>query len=116
MTITINDLAVFYRVGVTDEERAKPQRLVLTIEILHDFYAATKTDDLTQTIDYAAVCERLLKFGEGASWKLIETLAADIAETLIQDFGARTVSVEVKKFVVPQAQYVSVKLTRSRQS
>src|SRR2546427_527893 len=100
MTITINDLAVFYRVGVTDEERAKPQRLVLTIEILHDFYAATKTDDLTQTMDYAGVCERLLKLGEGGSGKLMETLGADIAETLIQDFGARTVSGEEKNFVV----------------
>ena len=28
--ITIVDLEVFYRVGVTDEERAKPQRLLVT--------------------------------------------------------------------------------------
>src|SRR5262245_11525753 len=112
--ITISDLEVFYRVGVPDEERAKPQRLLLTVEILHDFSNASKTDDLTQTIDYDAVCQRLIKLGDGKSWKLIESLAADIAETLIREFGVRTISVEVKKFVIPQARYVSVSLTRNR--
>src|SRR5262245_25493761 len=112
--ITINDLEVFYRVGVPDEERAKPQRLLLTLEIFHDFSSASKTDDLTLTIDYDAVCQRLIKFGDGTSWKLIESLAANIAETLIREFGMRTISVEVKKFVIPQAQYVSVSLTRSQ--
>jgi dihydroneopterin aldolase len=44
---------------------------------------------------------------------LIETLATDIADTLIDEFHAGTVSVEVKKFVIPEAAYVSVRLTRS---
>ena len=38
--ITIVDLEVFYRVGVTDDERAKPQRLLLTIDIKFDFTSA----------------------------------------------------------------------------
>ena len=35
--ISIVDLEVFYCVGVTDEERAKPQRLLLTVEMSLDF-------------------------------------------------------------------------------
>ena len=46
-TITIEDLSVFYSVGVSDEERAKPQRLLLTVEMMHDFSRAVATDDLT---------------------------------------------------------------------
>ena len=59
-TIVIKDLEVFYRVGVSEEERAKPQRLLLTIELTRDFSAAAENDDLRATIDYHALTERLL--------------------------------------------------------
>jgi FolB domain-containing protein len=108
MKISIIDLEVFYRVGVPDEERAKPQRLLLTIEMEGDFSTAAKTDSIADTIDYFAVSQRLLKFGEGQSWKLIEKLAADIHEMILGEFKAQSVSVEVKKFPIPQARQVSV--------
>jgi FolB domain-containing protein len=110
--IIINELEVFYRVGVPEEERARPQRLLITVEMTRDCTAAANADDLAKTIDYYAVTQRLLKFGNGRSWRLIEKLAADIAEMVLAGFGAEAVSVEIKKFVVPQADYVSVRLTR----
>ena len=78
--ISIVDLEVFYRVGVPDDERAKPQRLLLTVEMDCDFSKAAKSDSIGDTIDYFAVSQRLLKFGDGRSWKLIEKLAAEIAK------------------------------------
>ena len=63
--ISIVDLEVFYRVGVPDAERAKPQRLLLTVEMESDFSAAAKSDSIADTIDYFAVTQRLLKFGDG---------------------------------------------------
>lgn len=110
--VTIVDLEVFYRVGVPDAERAKPQRLLLAVEMELDFSKAAKSDEIADTIDYFAVSQRLLKFGDGRSWKLIEKLAADIAETILAEFGPQSVTVEVKKFPIPQAQQVSAKLTK----
>jgi len=112
MKISIVDLEVFYRVGVPDAERAQPQRLLLTVEMESDFSAATKSDSIADTIDYFAVTQRLLKFGDGKSWKLIEKLAADIADAILSEFKPQSIAVEVKKFVIPQARHVSVKLTR----
>jgi dihydroneopterin aldolase len=112
-TISLTDLEVHCRVGVPDAERAQPQRLLLTIEMQHDFTRAAASDDLRETIDYYAVSRRLLTFGEGRSWKLIEKLAADIAAMVLVDFGAREVTVEVKKFIIPEARHVSVRLSRS---
>lgn len=112
-TITLADLEVRYHVGVPDAERAQPQRLLLTVEMQHDFTHAAASDDLRETIDYYAVSHRLLKFGEGRSWKLIEKLAADIAAMVLADFGATAVTVEVKKFIIPEARHVSVRLSRS---
>ena len=111
--IIISDLEVFYRVGVPDAERAKPQRLLISVESTRDLSAAAASDDLSQTVDYHAVTRRLLKLGEGRSWKLIERLAADIAEMVLAEFAPGTVSVEVKKFVLPEARYVAVHLTRT---
>jgi dihydroneopterin aldolase len=79
-----------------------------------DFSAAAKSDSIADTIDYFAVAQRLLKFGDGRSWKLIEKLAADIADAILVEFKPPNVSVEVKKFVIPQARFVSVSLTKQR--
>jgi len=110
--ISIVDLEVFYRVGVPDAERAQPQRLLLTVEMESDFSAAAKGDSIADTIDYFAVSQRLLKFGDGKIWRLIEKLAADIADAILSEFKPQSIAVEVKKFVIPQARHVSVKLTR----
>ena len=110
--ITIVDLEVYYCVGVTDEERAKPQRLLLTVEMELDFSSAAISDRVTKTIDYFAVAQHVLKFGEGRSWKLLERLTAAIADTVLREFKPQSVRVEVKKFVIPQARHVAVSLTR----
>jgi 7,8-dihydroneopterin aldolase/epimerase/oxygenase len=112
--ISIVDLEVFYRVGVPDAERAQPQRLLLTVEMDSDFSAAAKTDSIADTIDYFAVTQRLLTLGEGREWKLIEKLAAEIADAILAEFKPHAVSVAVKKFIIPQARHVAVSLTRTR--
>jgi len=111
--ISIVDLEVFYRVGVPEAERAQPQRLLLTLELESDFSAAAKSDGIADTIDYYAVTQRLLKFGDGCEWKLIEKLAADLADMALAEFKPLSVSVEVKKFIIPEARYVSVSLQKN---
>jgi dihydroneopterin aldolase len=112
--IVIQDLEVFYRVGVPAQERANPQRLLLTIELEHDFIVAAQADDLEKTIDYYQLSRRLLAFGEGRDWKLIETLAVDLAALILAEFRPARVAVEVKKFVLPEARWVSVRVRRPR--
>ena len=112
--IKIVDLEVLYHVGVPDEERDTTQRLLLTVEMEQDFTRAAAEDDLGSTVDYYAVSQDLLRFGESRSWKLIEKLAVDISEHVLQKFHPESVSVEVKKFVIPQARWVSVRYRQSR--
>jgi dihydroneopterin aldolase len=112
--ISIVDLEVFYHIGVTEEERAKPQRLLITLEMDVDTTTAATTDRVEKTINYFDVAQELLKFGEGRSWKLLEKLAANIADLVMTKFRPENLMVEVKKFPIPQARHVSVVLTRSR--
>jgi 7,8-dihydroneopterin aldolase/epimerase/oxygenase len=110
--IHIHDLEVFYRVGVPDAERAAPQRLLLDIQLHLDFRAAAATDDLTKTINYFAVTQRLLKFGENREWKLIEKLAEDIANIILTEFRPAHIRVEIKKFIIPETKHISVIINR----
>ena len=112
--ITIVDLEVHYCVGVTDEERSKPQRLLVTVEMNLEFTTAALTDRVEKTIDYHKVANDLLHFGEGRSWKLLERLVSNIADRVMAEYRPDSVVIEVKKFVIPQARYVAVSLSRTR--
>jgi dihydroneopterin aldolase len=112
--ISIVDLEVSFCVGLTDEERAQPQRLLVTVDLDFDFASASLSDRIERTINYQTLAERVLKFGQGRSWKLIEKLVANLADMILSEFRPQAVAVEIKKFPLPQARYVSVTLTRSR--
>jgi len=113
--IRIVDLEVHYCVGVPDEERQQPQRLLISVLMEHDFSLAAANDRLAQTIDYYAVSQKILKYGEGRNWKLVEKLVVNLADMILSEYKPRSVTVEVKKFIIPQAAYVSVECTRERQ-
>ena len=112
--IIIEEIEIPFRIGVPEEERAKPQLLRLSIFIEHSLQTAALSDDLSQTIDYATLADELASFGEGKEWKLLERLAHDLALWILQRFGTERVTVEAKKFILPNARHVSVRLTRSK--
>jgi dihydroneopterin aldolase len=111
--IIINELEVFARVGVPEAERASPQKLLITLIMDHDFSKAALKDDLGATVDYYAVSIKVLEFAKERDWKLIETLAVDLAHLILRDFKPQRVSVQIKKFIVPQARFVAVQIERT---
>lgn len=50
-TITLRDLEVSYHIGVPDEERVHPQRLLISVEMETDITQAAAGDDLNHTIN-----------------------------------------------------------------
>jgi dihydroneopterin aldolase len=112
--ITIIDLEVFWRVGVPDVERAQPQRLLVSVDMLFDFSVAAKNDRPNRTIDHAEVIQVMTDYGIGRDWKLIEKIAAGLGNLVLTKFSPDGVMVEVKKFPIPQARYVSVVWTKQR--
>jgi FolB domain-containing protein len=112
-SIIIQELRVEYRVGVPDEERAAPQKLLLNLELKLDIRKSAAADDLADTVNYQQVSQRLAQFGEGRSWKLIETLASDVAAALLREFPVTTAIVEVQKFILPQTRHVAVRVERT---
>jgi 7,8-dihydroneopterin aldolase/epimerase/oxygenase len=111
--IHIQELEIFARVGVSDQERAEPQRLAVNITFWPRVSFRDLEEDITRTIDYSAVCEETRRLAAGRSDRLIETLAGEIADHLLRTFPARGVTVEVRKFALPDAQYAAVVVNRT---
>jgi 7,8-dihydroneopterin aldolase/epimerase/oxygenase len=112
--IRVIDLEVWAHVGVPDEERRTAQRLLISLEMsLESFAHAAGTDNVAWTVDYAAAVERVKQVVARRQRKLLETLAEEIAFELLKGFQVKKVSLEIKKFILPDAQYVSVLIERS---
>ena len=110
--IHIEQLELEATVGVPDAERATPQRLVFNITITPQNSFRQLGDDLQRTVDYAAVRDAVKEFVRGRSFKLIETLADELASRLKQQFAISRVAIEVRKFILPDTKYVAVRAVR----
>jgi dihydroneopterin aldolase len=111
--IRVADLEVFSRIGVPDEERLEPQRLLVSLEMrVESISEAAKSDDLLLTVNYYQVAQRVKTLAATGERKLIETLAEELATVLLKEFQIGKLTVEIKKFVLPEAQYVSVRIER----
>jgi phosphoglycolate phosphatase len=111
--IRINGFEVQARIGVPDEERATPQKLVIDVVMESDFRGIA--DDIARTTDYAAVAAWLKEQCARREWRLLETLAEDLAAGLLEKFPrVGAVTLQIRKFVLPQTRDVSVSLRREQ--
>ena len=112
--IHIEGLEVLAHVGVPEEERASAQRLVVNITLWPKAKIAKLGDDIARAVDYAAVCAETKRFVQAHSDRLIETLADALAMRLLEIFAIEKITIELRKFILPEVQFVSVTLTRLR--
>jgi dihydroneopterin aldolase len=112
--IRIEQLEVFARIGVPDDERSRPQRLTVSMTFWPVAQSSELGDDLDRTVDYAAVCAETKKFVDTRSDRLIETLADALASHLLGAFEIRRITLELRKFILPDVEFVSVTVTRDR--
>ncbi len=110
--IHIESLEIVTFIGVPDEERAQPQRLTvsLTFELNVGFQGLN--DRFENTVDYAAVCEAVKKVAAARPRKLVETLAEEIATTVLAQFPIWRLSLELRKYILPDTQYIAVRIER----
>jgi 7,8-dihydroneopterin aldolase/epimerase/oxygenase len=113
-SVHIAGLEIFAHVGVPDEERSVAQRLSfhLTFWPMRPF--SEFNDEIGKAVDYANVCAEVKQFVEARRDKLIETLANALALHLLETFEIRKIAVELRKYVLPETEFVSVTVTRER--
>jgi len=112
--IIIKDLEVQTHIGVTEAERARPQRLLLTVELERDLAAAGRADSEAATTPYDVVADMVRQVVTERPRKLIEAVADEVAQVLLAHRLALSVTITVKKFSVPGTAHVAVEITRTQ--
>jgi dihydroneopterin aldolase len=110
--IHIEQLEVLARIGVPTEERANPQRLTVNISLWPYAKTGNLADNIEQAVNYSAVAEETKNFVCDQSLNLIETLADRLALHLLKTFPIQKLTIEVRKFPLSDAKYVSATVTR----
>jgi dihydroneopterin aldolase len=101
--------------GVLPEEQIRPQPFEVDLELVVNTSAAAESDDLDDTVDYSAVCAAVSRVVASESYRLLERLAARIAEVCRSDPRVLAVVVEVRKPHAPvraSLDHVGVRIER----
>ncbi len=95
--IYLRDLQVDAIIGVWEWERHVRQNLILNLELGADITDAAKSDDLSDTVDYKAVSDRVIEYTKSTEFQLVESLAEKISEIILGEFSVRWVKLTIGK-------------------
>lgn len=113
--ILVRGLKVMTIVGIFDWEREHRQPVILDLELVTDIRPAAAGDDISATVDYKAVTDRLCEFVGASRFRLIETLAERGAALILQEFDIQELTLRVSKpEAIAAAETVCIEIHRRR--
>jgi 7,8-dihydroneopterin aldolase/epimerase/oxygenase len=95
--IFLREYTVVAKHGYYKEEHEKPQRFVVSITAVCDVHQAGKSDDLTETLNYEILRKIVNDVLIRSPYNLLESLAEEMANALLQHPKAASVEVEIAK-------------------
>lgn len=95
-TIRIDNLKLRTLIGVYQWEQEHAQEVIINISFDYDANEAAATDDISKAVDYKALKLRIMDLVESGSFALLERLAQDILNTVLEEplIASATVSVD----------------------
>jgi dihydroneopterin aldolase len=111
-SLYLQDIEVWTRIGVPEEERAAEQRLLVSVELFGDLSQVARTDDVSKGIDYERVTNDIRSLA-GTVRKTVERFVEDIADMILKTYApAGGVKVSAQKFILPGVKAVHVTVFR----
>ena len=105
------------RHGYYDHELLATQPFEVDVELTRNLQPAGVDDDLTKSVDYGAVYEKVRAIVESTTYRLLEAIAEAISHELLADFDVDEVCVRVRKPAVQLGgplDYAGVEIRRRR--
>jgi len=112
--LVIRGLITKCRLGVFEWEQATPQEVRIDLELAIDARRAAARDDVSDAVDYVRLVAEVKALVERHSYRLMETMAEDIAALILREFPTPAVQVKVTKRALPGIESASVEITRGR--
>jgi len=113
----LTGLEVHAHHGVFEHERRDGQPFLIDLVVGVDVNAASRRDDLSRTVDYGGLAQRVHDAAASDPINLIESLAQRIADVVLEDMLVQWVRVTVHKPEAPipvTFHDVAVTIERSR--
>lgn len=95
--ISLLGLSLRCRIGVLPGERAAPRDLEADVRLAVDLRAAGRSDALADTVDYAALSERLRAVAAASRFRLLESLAEALAAEALADPRVAAAEIALRK-------------------
>ena len=95
--IYLSDLEIQTIIGIYDWERETKQTVSISLEMATDIKQAAEHDHIDYTLNYKDVAKRLIKFVEESDFQLVETMAEQITEIILNEFEVPWVKLKLSK-------------------
>lgn len=114
--IFIQSLRVDTIIGLLPQERINQQPIEIDLALKTNISVAAQSENVSDTLDYAAISAGLLEYIQSTQFQLIETLAESIVQWLWQfSPSINQICLELRKpMAVQQAKTVGLKISRTR--
>jgi dihydroneopterin aldolase len=114
--VLLEGMSFHGRHGVRAAERQKPQEFRVDVEVDCDLSEPGRTDRIEDTVDYTRVRAIAKEVIEGDSYKLLESLAARIAERVLElpKVGAVVVRIAKRPESMLPLDAAAVRINRTR--
>jgi len=109
MIVEVHGLELFGRHGVREEERRDGQTFLVDVELHGE---EPRDDAIGATVDYRRVRDIARTVSDGTSYRLLEMLAAAIADALVAELSVERVHVRVRKPGVAWAEWTAASVER----
>jgi len=110
--IILEEISVTAHLGVTEKERAKKQKILVTVSIAPDIHLKSLNDSIDNTINYSKVRGDIINIIGKNRFKLIETAAGKIASYIKDNYPVKNITVVIKKFPYKDTKFVAFELKR----
>jgi len=113
-TIFIENLRLDCVIGVTEEERRQPQKVLVDVSLVLDLSRAARSRRIEDTVDYREAKRQFSQFVSTGEFILLESLAEGIASLALERFKVERVVVRVRKEKYSVEPSIGVEIERDR--
>jgi FolB domain-containing protein len=108
--IILKEISVTAHLGVTDKEKVKKQKILITVSIVPDFQFNSLNDSIDNTVNYSDIRGDIINIISTNRFNLIETAAGKIASHIKNNYPVKNLAVVIKKFPYKDTKYVAFEL------
>ena len=111
--IEIEDLKVYTIIGVFDEERLKPQTILISIKCQLDIDHNQDLDNIENVTSYSDIKKEIVTFVSASQYKTLEKLITELKKQLDNQFPIKIEKLEINKIEIAKkynAKKVSVSI------